>query len=198
MAEFALRLVLAATLSPSYGIYGPAFELGENEPAGNGKEEYAHSEKYEIRDWQLGERPDLRGLLREINTIRRDHLALHTLRTLRFHGADDDALLCYSKTAHAGPSVDPASPSSATILVVVNLDASASHSGALSLDLGALGIDGARPYVAEDLLGGCRFDWSGDRPFVLLDPERQPAHVLRLSQVSADRVGDPSAADGRD
>jgi starch synthase (maltosyl-transferring) len=196
LATFALRLVLAATLSPSYGVYGPAFELGENEPAGNGKEEYGRSEKYEVRDWSW-DGHDLRRLLAEINVIRRDHLAFHTLRTLRFHGADNEALLCFSKTPHAGPSVEPSQPAAASMLVVVNLDPDAVQGGTLSLDLGALGIDPTRGYVAEDLLGGCSFDWWGDRPFVLLDPRRQPAHVLRLVQVPADESTDPTAVEGR-
>ena len=107
LSAFALRLVLAATLSPSYGIYGPAFELGDNEPAGNGKEEYLDSEKYQIRRWDLDGPLNLRPLIAEINAIRRDHLAFHTLRTLRFHGCDNRALVCFSKTPHAGPVCRP-------------------------------------------------------------------------------------------
>jgi starch synthase (maltosyl-transferring) len=186
IATFALRLVLAATLSPSYGIYGPAFELGDNQPAGNGKEEYLDSEKYQLRQWDLEQPLNLRPLVAEINAIRRDHLAFHTLRTLHFHGCDNGALICFSKTPHEGPSVDPERPSAATMLVVVNLDPYLSESGTLELDLGALGVDPGRPYEVDDLLGGCRYTWEGDRPWVELDPGRQPAHVLRLSQAPAD------------
>jgi starch synthase (maltosyl-transferring) len=186
LAAFALRLVLAATLSPSYGIYGPAFELGDNEPAGNGKEEYLDSEKYQIRRWDLDRPLNLRPLLAEINAIRRDHLAFHTLRTLRFHGCDNHALVCFSKTPHAGPSVDPSQPSAATMLVVVNLDPHRPESGTLDLDTGALGLDPARSYSVEDLLGGRTFTWRGSRPWVELDPARHPAHVLRVSQAPAD------------
>ncbi|HVN50012.1 MAG TPA: maltotransferase domain-containing protein, partial [Acidimicrobiales bacterium] len=188
-AMFALRLVLAATLSPSYGIYGPAFELCESSPAGNGKEEYLDSEKYQLRRWDLDQALNLRPLVAEINTIRRDHLAFHTLRTLRFHGCDNGALLCFSKTPHAGPCVDPERPSSASMLVVVNLDPHLAESGTLELDLAALGVDPERPYDVEDLLGGCRFTWRGDRPWVELDPGRHPAHVLRVSQPPVGETG---------
>ena len=186
LSAFAVRLVLAATLSPSYGIYGPAFELGDNEPAGNGKEEYLDSEKYQIRRWDLDRPLNLRPLIAEINAIRRDHLAFHTLRTLRFHGCDNDALVCFSKTPHAGPGVDPTQPSAATMLVVVNLDPHRPESGTLDLDTGALGLDPARSYTVEDLLGGRTFTWQGSRPWVELDPARHPAHVLRVSQAPAD------------
>jgi starch synthase (maltosyl-transferring) len=182
LTAFALRLVLAATLSPSYGVYGPSYELGENEPAGNGMEEFARSEKYEIREWDLSRVRTLRPLLTEINRIRRDHLALHTLRTLRFHGTDNDALICYSKTPHSGPSVDPAWPSLATVLVVVNLDPSGRQAGMVELDLAALGVDPARPFVVEDLLGATAYVWQGGSNFVELHPDSQPAHVFRVSQ----------------
>jgi starch synthase (maltosyl-transferring) len=182
LSAFASRLVLAATLSPSYGIYGPPYELGVNELAGNGKEEYLDSEKYEIRHWDLTTGPNLRPLLAELNAIRRDHLAFRTLRTLRFHDVDNEALIVYSKTPHAGPSVDPALPAAATMLVVVNLDPHAPQSGTLGLDLGALGIDPSLPFLAEDLVGGSTFSWQGANPWVALDPAHHPAHVLRLSQ----------------
>ncbi|HEX7442596.1 MAG TPA: maltotransferase domain-containing protein, partial [Acidimicrobiales bacterium] len=153
LEAFAGRLLLAATLSPSYGVYGPGFELGDNVPAGNGKEEFGASEKYERRSWDLTHARTLRPLLAEVNRIRREQLALHTLRTLRFHAVDNDALLCYSKTAHSGASVDPATPGSATILVVVNLDPSGVQRGTLGLDLGALGVDPDGPFEVQDLLG---------------------------------------------
>ncbi len=183
LEAFALRLVLAATLSPSYGVYGPSFDLGENRPA-EGREELADSEKYQIRVWDLSGARTLRPLMGHLNQIRRDHLALHTLRTLRFHGSDNDAVLCYSKTAHAGPSVDPLQPGAATVVVVVNLDPSQPQAATLSLDLGALGLDPWQPYEAFDLLSGRTYTWSGDRTWIRLDPATAPAHVFRLAQGS--------------
>jgi starch synthase (maltosyl-transferring) len=188
LTAFALRAVLAATLSPSYGVLSPTFELGENEPFvfpdGSVREELARSEKYEVREWDLTSRPTLRPLLGALNRIRRGQLALHTLRTLRFHGVDDDALICFSKTAHSGPSVDPARPEQATVVVVVNLDPSATRAGTVELDLGAIGVDHERPYDVHDLLGGSTWTWSGPRAWVELDPARAPAHVFRISQAA--------------
>ncbi|MGZ4760400.1 MAG: maltotransferase domain-containing protein [Acidimicrobiales bacterium] len=186
LAAFAMRVVLAATLSASYGVLGPSFELGETEPFvlpdGSAREELARSEKYEVRHWHLDGRPTLRPLLADLNRIRRGQLALHTLRTLRFHDVDDDALLCYSKTAHTGPSADPDEPARASMLMVVNLDPHATRSGTVVLDLGALGLDAERPYDVHDLLGGDTYTWSGPRAWVQLDPGRRPAHLFRVTQ----------------
>ncbi len=189
LSAFAVRLVLAATLSPSYGVYGPAFELGDNRPAGSPvepKEEYADSEKYQLRQWRGPDgrwpEPNLRALMTAVNRIRRDQLALHTLRTLRFHACDNESLLCFSKTIHAGPSVDPAVPARATVLVVVNLDPLGTQAGTVSLDLRALGVDPERPFAVDDLLGGRTFTWVGEHNWVELDPASHPAHILRVTQ----------------
>jgi starch synthase (maltosyl-transferring) len=181
-AANAARLFLAATLSPSYGIYGPVFELVDNRPAGNGKEEYLDSEKYQIRRFDLDAPHSLAGLVSELNAARRDHLALHTLRTLRFHGVDNDALLAYSKTDHRGPVVDPAEPARNPVLCVANLDPYEPQRGMVDLDLDVLGIDPNRPYEAHDLLTGQCFDWAGRSNYVELWPEHRPGHLLRISQ----------------
>jgi starch synthase (maltosyl-transferring) len=184
IGAFALRLALAATLSPSYGVYGPAFDVGDNRPAGNDKEEYLGSEKYQIRSWTtaLASGPTLRPLMAQLNQIRHRQRALHTLRTLRFHGSDNDALVCFSKTDHRGPSVAPDRPGSATMLVVVNLDPRQPQAATLHLDAGALGLDGGRPFEALDLLSGDTYRWHGTEPWVRLDPALAPAHVFRITQ----------------
>jgi starch synthase (maltosyl-transferring) len=179
---FALRAFLAATLTPSWGIYGPAFELCDNLAAGNGKEEYGASEKYEIRSWDRNDPTSLRELIGELNRIRYDQLALRTLRTLRFHPTDNDALLACSKTAHSGPSTDPAQPHRATVLVVANLDPHWTQGGWIDLDLAALGVDGSRPFTVHDLLADRTFTWEGPRAFVELHPDEQPGHIFRITQ----------------
>ena len=179
---FAARALLAATLSPSYGIYGPSFELGENRPAGNGKEEFARSEKYEVRAWDRSDPESLRGLLTDLNRIRIENRALHTLRTLHFHGCDNGNLLCFSKTGHAGPSVDPGARGDATIVVVANVEGRSVQAGTVDLDLGALGVDPAREYQVHDLLTDLTFTWHGARNYVELHPDVQPGHVLRVTQ----------------
>ena len=129
----------------------------------------------------------------DLNRIRHEHLALHTLRTLRFHGSDNDALLCFSKTAHRGPSVDPAGPGSATVLVVVNLDPLGVQRGTISFDpVGA----GTRSRAA---LRGPSTCWAvtGSRGRVgrrssSWTRARQPAHVFRVSQPDRDAAAEVS------
>jgi starch synthase (maltosyl-transferring) len=179
---FAARAFLAATLSPSWGIYGPSFELGDSAPAGNGKEEYLDSEKYQLRWWTREEPGSIRPLVAELNRVRTENLALHTLRTLRFHTIENDELLCFSKTPHPGPSVDPASPHASTVLVVANLDPDHGQAGLTWLDLPALGVDPERAFDVQDLMTGRRFTWQGPRNYVELHPEAQPGHIFRVTQ----------------
>ena len=173
---FALRFVLAATLSSNYGIYGPAYELQEHVPREPGSEEYRDSEKYEIRSWDL-ERPDsLRPLIEKVNAIRREHPALHGNRSLRFHGVSNDAMLCYSKRTPDGSDV---------ILCVVNLDPFEVRSGWTGLDLGELGVADGEPFEVDDLLNGPTYVWQGPSNFVQLDPRGEPAHVFRVRRLRA-------------
>jgi len=172
---FVQRLILAATLGASYGIYGPAYELMEDLPRERGSEEYLHSEKYEIRDWDL-DRPDsLRELIALVNRIRRENPALQSDRTLRFHRADNEQILCYSKTAGGASDSEKN-----LILVAVNLDASVPQAAWVDLDLAALGLEPEEPFQVHDLLTGARYLWHGSRNFVRLDPNQVPAHVFRI------------------
>ena len=178
---FIARLVLAATLGASYGIYGPAFELMEGRPREPGSEEYLNSEKYEIRHWDL-DRPDsLRGLIARVNRARRENPALQQDASLRFHGIGNDRLLCYSKTAGDN-----------AILVVVNLDPRSVQAGKTDLDLAALGLRADAPFRVQDLLTEAAYPWRGASNYVELDPEKIPAHLFRVSR-SAGRPGDPVA-----
>ncbi len=168
---FVARLVLAATLSASYGIYGPAFELLESQPREPGSEEYLHSEKYQLRSWNLDDPASLADVIARVNRIRRENPALQVNDTLRFHPVDNDALLCYSKRA---PNLD------SVILAVVNLDPHHTHTGWLELDLDELDVDPERPFQVHDLLGDARFLWHGARNYVELNPGVMPAHLFRV------------------
>jgi starch synthase (maltosyl-transferring) len=170
-SAFASRLVLAATLAASYGIYGPAFELMEHTPREPGSEEYLNSEKYEIRTWDLDRKDSLAPLVTRINEIRRENPALHDIRRLRFHGIDNQQLIAYSKTTEDYSNV---------ILVVVNLDPRNPQSGWTSLDLGELGVDPMESFEVEDLLTGATHAWQGSSNFVRLDAVGEPAHVFRV------------------
>jgi starch synthase (maltosyl-transferring) len=170
-AAFAARLVLAATLSSNYGVYGPAFELHENVPREPGSEEYLDSEKYEIRAWDL-DRPDSLGpTIERINAIRRSHPALGDNRSLRFHRIDNDSLIAYSKASTDGTDV---------VLVIVNLDPRNVRAGWTDLDLEELGVPAYTAFEVEDLLNGPTYVWQGARNFVQLDPAHEPAHVFHV------------------
>jgi starch synthase (maltosyl-transferring) len=170
-AVFEARLVLAATLSANYGLYGPAFELMESASREPGSEEYRDSEKYQLRHWPL-DRPDsLWPLIARINRIRRDNPALQSDRTLRFCPIDNDQLIAYMK--HDAISKN-------TVLTVVNLDPHHPQSGWIEIDVSTLEIGADEPYQVHDLLSDQRYQWRGRYGYVLLDPQRMPAHVFRL------------------
>jgi starch synthase (maltosyl-transferring) len=168
---FVVRLILAATLSANYGIYGPAFELGENVPREPGSEEYLHSEKYQLRQWDLDRSDSLRHFIARVNRIRREHPALQRDRGLRFHPIDNDQLLAYSKCAEEAEDA---------LVMVVNLDVHHDQSGWLSLPLEDFGLDADQQYQVEDLLSGARYIWQGPTNYVALSPRGQSAHILRL------------------
>ncbi len=163
------RLILAATLGPSYGIYGPAFELCENRPIAPGKEEYLDSEKYEIRTWDI-DRPDsLCTLIGQVNQIRRENPAFRANHNLRFHHVDNEQIIAYSKSSEDGSN---------EVLIVVNLDPHYRQSGFISLPLEELGLDPHQPYQAHDLLTDARYLWHGSRNYVEIDPKVIPAHIF--------------------
>jgi starch synthase (maltosyl-transferring) len=180
---FIARAVLAATLSASYGIYGPVYELQVHTAVREKSEEYASGEKYEVRSWNLDDPGSLRGLLRTLNTIRRSHRALQHDRTMVFHDCDNPRLVAFSKTAAKRGSGD-VSGSDDPVLVVCNTDYYNSQASVVRLDLRAFGKEyegftGA--YEVEDLLTGSRYDWHGADNWVQLDPwNNQPAHVFAV------------------
>jgi starch synthase (maltosyl-transferring) len=168
---FMSRLVLAATLAASYGIYGPAFELCENRPLAPGSEEYLNSEKYEIRHWEL-DRPDsLKELIARVNRIRRENPALHQNHNLQFHRLDNDQLIAYSKSSEDESNL---------ILVVVNLDPYHKQSGWLELPLESFGLSPDQSFQVHDLLSDGRYFWQGPRNYVELNPQVVPAHIFRV------------------
>ena len=168
---FISRFVLAATLGPSYGIYGPAYELCENAPIAPGREEYLHSEKYEIKQWDINRPDSLRPLIAQINQIRHDNPALHSNRNLRFHRVENDQIIAFSKTTNDLLN---------QVLVVVNLDPNYTQAGIIDLALDELEIDPYQPYQVHDLLTDARYLWHGTRNYVELHPDRIPAHIFAI------------------
>ncbi len=167
---FKIRLVLAAFLSPSYGIYS-GYELYENVPLEPGSEEYHESEKYRYqpRDWDRA--GSLTGYITRVNEIRQEQPAAQRLRNVWFHHIDNDQLLCFSKVAAAR---------SQPLLVVVNLDPHHAQEGTTWLDLWQLGLEHAGPYEVRDLLTDASYIWHGPANYVRLDPALEPAHVFAL------------------
>ena len=168
---FAIRLVLAGTLSANYGIYGPAFELFQHAAREPGSEEYLDSEKYQIRAWDTDSSQSLRPLVARLNAIRRENPALQQDWRLRFHAADNEQLICYAKSSKDRSNV---------ILTIVNLDPVNVQTGWVDLDLADLGIDPAQSFEVHDLLTDARFNWQGPHNYVELRPGDGPAHVLRV------------------
>ncbi|WP_333839364.1 alpha-1,4-glucan--maltose-1-phosphate maltosyltransferase [Pelomicrobium sp.] len=166
---FTCRLLLAATLAASYGIYGPAFELQEREPREPGSEEYKDSEKYQLRHWDLDRSDSLRDLIARVNAIRRENPALQADWSLRFLPVDNDQLIAYMKSSEDGSNV---------MVMVVNLDPYHAQAGWVELDLEALGLDPRSSYQMHELLSGARYLWTGARNFVQLAPGM--GHVFRL------------------
>jgi starch synthase (maltosyl-transferring) len=168
---FQARLVLAATLAATYGIYGPAYELLESSAARPGSEDYLDSEKYQLRTWDL-DRPDsLRDFIARVNRIRRDHPALHSNERLAFHDVSNDELIAYSKSSE---------DQSDLVLVVVNLDPHHARSGWVEVPTDQLALGRDAPYQVHDLLGGGRYLWHGARNYVELDPRVAPAQIFRI------------------
>jgi starch synthase (maltosyl-transferring) len=167
---FMIRLVLAATLSSNYGVYGPAFELLVNE-AIPGKEEYLNAEKYEIKHWDWNKPGNLRDFMTRLNRIRRENPALQTTWNLHFYEVENDSLLFYGKFSEDASNL---------ILVLVNLDPFHTQSGWVKVPIHELGIDPKQPYLVHDLLSDDKYIWQGERNYVELNPEVLPANILRV------------------
>ena len=168
---FISRLVLAATLGASYGIYGPAYELMDNSPVEYGREEYLDSEKYEIKQWDINRPDSLREIVTLVNRARHENPALQSNEGLTFHETGNEALIAYTKV-----SADKRN----SILTIVNLDPHHVQSGWVHLPLEELGIEEGQRFQVHDLLGGGRYLWDGATNYIELNPLALPAHIFRI------------------
>jgi starch synthase (maltosyl-transferring) len=164
---FMIRVALAATLSPLYGIYS-GYELCENEPL-PGREEYLDSEKYQFKERDWNAPGNIKDWIARLNKIRKENRALQFYRNLQFHDADNDAILFYSKMTAARDNI---------ILVVVNLDPHRKQNSFVYVPIESFGQMESDSYQVEDLLSGATYTWRGRRNYVELDPDIQPAHVF--------------------
>jgi len=168
---FKARLVLAATLSSNYGIYGPPFDLCDGLPVEIGSEEYMNSEKYEIRSWNLDEPHSLKHYIAQVNKIRRENAVLQSNDNLEFYPVDNENIICYGKHSDDFSEI---------LIVTVNLDPNWVQSGWLKLPIDEFDLPPDRPFQVHDLLDDRRYLWTGSRNFVQLEPHTAPAHIFRL------------------
>ncbi len=174
---FEVRLILAATLSATYGIYS-GFELCENTPVRHGSEEYLHSEKYELRPRDWHQAGNLNELIARVNAIRRAHPALQFNDSLQFHDTDNPALLFFSKSVPSHLRTPAPSHHSNRIFVVANTDPHFLQHGHVRVPTGELGLGAGQSYVVEDLLDDATYVWRGDWNYVRLEPSERMAHIL--------------------
>ncbi len=167
---FRVRLLLAATLSPTYGIYS-GYELCENVPLRPGSEEYLNSEKYEVRVRDYDAPGNLNAEIESINRLRRENPALQQLSNITFLQSDSEQILAFHKSA---PGND--------LIIVANVDPHNAHETMIDVPLAALGIGESEPYAVTDLLTGERYPWQGPRAYVRLDPKEKVGHLLRVER----------------
>jgi starch synthase (maltosyl-transferring) len=162
-----IRIALAATLSPLYGIYS-GYELCENE-ALPGREEYLDSEKYQYKERDWNAPGNIKDWIARLNKIRTENRALQLYTNLRFHDAENDAIIFYSKMTAARDNI---------ILVVVNLDPHRKQNSFVYVPIENFGQMESDVYQVQDLLSSTTYTWRGRRNYVELDPDIQPAHIF--------------------
>ncbi|WP_158827991.1 alpha-1,4-glucan--maltose-1-phosphate maltosyltransferase [Mucilaginibacter lacusdianchii] len=165
------RLILAATLSSSYGLYGPVYEFGINAPHG-AKEEYVDNEKYEIKHWDWSAYTRIGEVITRVNRIRKQNPALHSTWNVEFAETTNDQIISYVKTDEDTGN---------SLIVVVNLDVFNTQSAQVKIPMPKLGLDYADTYVVRDLLSGSKYTW-GEFNFVELNPYQMPAHIFKVEK----------------
>lgn len=167
-----IRLILAATLSSNYGVYGPVYDFAINEPM-PGKEEYNDNEKYELKNWDWNVYTKIREVMTRMNRIRKDNAAFHTTNNIAFATTDNDNIICYVKQDTATGN---------TMIVAVNLDPHNTQSATVQLPMDKMDMPYDASYTVSDLLSGDKYEWYGDRNYVSLTPYDMPAHILRVNK----------------
>ena len=169
-AAFISRLILAATLSSNYGIYGPSYELLNN-TAIEGKEEYMDSEKYEIKKWDRNKPGNIKDIIGKINKIRKDNIALQTTFNVEFYDSDNRYLLCYGKISEDLSNI---------LIIIVNLNFFHKQSGSIKIPIERLDIPEKQSYLVHELLSDEKLMWQGSENYVELDPGKLPANIFKI------------------
>ncbi len=166
------RLIMAATLSSNYGLYGPVYEFGVNTPH-PGKEEYTDSEKYEIKHWDWHKQTRVKEIITNINRIRKENAAFHTTWNIHFAESNNDQILAYGKADKANQNI---------MFMAVNLDEHNVQEAMVKVPIAQLGILPGYPYIVHDLLRNEKYTWQDEWNYVRLDPHVMPVHVFRVEQ----------------
>jgi starch synthase (maltosyl-transferring) len=167
-----MRLILAATMSSNYGIYGPVYEFGINTPH-PGKEEYTDNEKYEIKHWEWDRYSRTAEIMTLINQIRNENPALQTTWNIDFTETTNEQIICYTKTDFE---------TSKALIIAVNLDAFHTQGAHIRVPLEKIGIGYGQPFQVRDMLSGEKYNWQGEYNYVQLNPYDMPAHILEVQQ----------------
>jgi starch synthase (maltosyl-transferring) len=168
-----MRVILAGTLSSSYGLYGPVYEFGINAPHG-AKEEYVDNEKYEIKHWDWNQYTRIGDIITRLNRIRHQNAALQTTWNIKFAYTSNEQIISYIKTDTATNN---------NLVIVVNLDAFATQGAHVRIPLPDFIIGYDEPYQVTDLLSGSSYRWVGDYNYVELNPYQMPAHIFKVQKL---------------
>lgn len=166
------RLVLAATLSSSYGIYGPVYEFGINTPH-EMKEEYIDNEKYEIKHWDWSQYTRIEEIIARVNRIRKENRALQSIWNIVFAPTSNEQVICYGKADAKSKNI---------VITVVNLDPYHTQGAHVRIPVEQLGIVAGVPYQLKDLLSGNKYTWQEEWNYVELNPYEMPAHIFKVEQ----------------
>ncbi len=170
---FIARLVLAATLSSNFGIYGPAYELCEAQPV-LGKEEYLHSEKYEFKYWDWNKWGNLKDLIATVNRLRKENPALHSTNNIKFCDSNNENVLCYYKATEDNSNI---------VFVAVNLDFKNTQETWIDFPIWDVGINQGQPYKMIDLMDGSEYIWKDQSNYIQLNPDVMPAHIFHVQRM---------------
>ncbi len=169
--QFVKRFLLAATLSSNYGMYGPAYEFGDNTPMNNGKEEYYNSEKYEIKVYDWNYRNRMTDIITRVNRIRKENPAFQDTYNIHFTRTDNDKVMSYIKMTENRSNI---------VWCIINFDANETQHAHVEMPRQLLGIPEGMPIRVHDLLRNETYYWTRDWNYVALNPYQYPMHILRL------------------
>ena len=165
-----LRVLLAATLSSNYGLYGPVYEFGMNTPR-PGKEEYIDNEKYEIWKWEWDEYTRIKEIISRVNRIRKQNPALHSTWNITLAETTNDQILCYTKRDKKTDNI---------LIVAANMDVYNTQGAHVKIPVAELGFNYDQAYTVHDLLSGSTYHWQGEWNYVQLNPYEMPVHIFRV------------------